>query len=90
MKVELLQEHTRDKVRRRFTLSVTTRLDGMTGQAATGSGNGRWTWLLSLSASHLVGATITVVPRDNNKMTNGSGECLEWVVGPNPRYLHVG
>ena len=73
-KVELLQEHTRDKVRRRFTLSVTARFDRLTGQAATGSGNGRWTWLLSLSASHPVEATITVDPRDNKKTTNGSGE----------------
>src|SRR3954470_21064493 len=32
-KVELYQEHTRDKVRRRFTLLVTARFDGTTGQA---------------------------------------------------------
>ena len=34
MKVELPQEHTRDKVRRRFTLSVTASCDETTGQAA--------------------------------------------------------
>ena len=34
MKVKLFGE-TRDKVRRRFTLSVTARVGGMTGQAAT-------------------------------------------------------
>src|SRR3954463_13489588 len=33
-------EQTRDKVRRRFTLSVIARFGGTTGQAATGSGNG--------------------------------------------------
>ena len=33
MKVELLQEHPRDKVRRRFTLLVTACFDGTTGQA---------------------------------------------------------
>src|ERR1041385_3552672 len=34
-KVELYQEQTRDKVRRRFTLLVTTRVGGTTGQAPT-------------------------------------------------------
>ena len=34
-KVELYQEHTRDKVRRRFTLSVAARVGGTTGQAPT-------------------------------------------------------
>ena len=34
-KVELYQEHTRDKVRRQFTLSVTARVGGTIGQAPT-------------------------------------------------------
>ena len=42
MKDELLQEHTRDKVRRRFTLLVTACFDGTTGQAPMY----RWSWLL--------------------------------------------
>ena len=34
-KVELYPEHTREKVRRRFTLLVTARVGGTTGQAPT-------------------------------------------------------
>ena len=34
-KVELYQEHTREKVRRWFTLLVTARVGGATGQAPT-------------------------------------------------------
>ena len=34
-KVELYQENTRDKVRRRFTLLVTARVGGTIGQAPT-------------------------------------------------------
>src|SRR4051812_1092192 len=34
-KVELYQEHTRDKARRWFTLLVTARVGGTTGQAPT-------------------------------------------------------
>ena len=34
-KVELYQEHMLDKVRRRFTLAVTARVGGTTGQAPT-------------------------------------------------------
>ena len=41
-KVELFQEHTRDKVRRRFTLLVTTCFDGTTRQAPMY----KWSWLL--------------------------------------------
>ena len=68
------QERPRDKVRRRITLLVSARCDGMTGQADTAcSSDERWAWRLSLSASYPVGATITVVPRDNNKTPNGSG-----------------
>ena len=39
-KVELFQEHTRDKVRSRFTLSVTACFDGTTGQAPVSGGPG--------------------------------------------------
>jgi len=38
--VELLQEHTRDKVRRRVTLSVPASCDGTTGQAPVSGGPG--------------------------------------------------
>src|SRR3954469_14313730 len=47
-KVKLFKEHTRDKVRRWFTLLVTARVGGTTGQAPMYW----WSWLLSLSATH--------------------------------------
>src|ERR1041385_7567467 len=65
-KVELYQEQMRDKVRRRFTLLVTARVGGMTGQAPT---------LLVVLAAVVVrdsprkGQHIMVFPTDNNKMT---------------------
>ena len=44
-KVVLLQERPRDKVRRRVTLLVPARCDGMTGQAVT-AWRETWDWLL--------------------------------------------
>src|SRR4051812_18482350 len=55
--VELLQEHTRDKVRRRFTLSVTARFDGTTGKAPMYW----WSWPLSVVRCVVSQTAITVV-----------------------------
>src|SRR4051812_39845625 len=46
--VELFKEQPRDKVRSWFTLLVTARVGGTTGQAPMYW----WSWLLSLSATH--------------------------------------
>src|SRR3954469_12903956 len=70
-KVELYKEHTRDKVRRRFTLLVTARVRGTTGQAANSSGYGGGHGCCRCPRLTQIGATITVVPTENNKMLNG-------------------
>ena len=69
----VVQEHTRDKVRRRFTLLVTTRVGGMTGQAAYGSGYRGGPGCCRCPRLIQKGATITVVLIENNKMLNGFG-----------------
>src|SRR3954470_22303380 len=56
-KVELYQEHTRDKVRRRFTLLVTARFDGTTGQAPMYW----WSWPLFVVRCVVSQTAITVV-----------------------------
>src|SRR3954469_5479021 len=72
MKVELLQEHTRDKVRRRFTLSVTARFDGTTGKAPMYW----WSWPLFVVRCVVSQTAITVVCEIINKMLNGSVDDL--------------
>src|ERR1041384_6398713 len=89
-KVKLFQEHTRDLVRRQFPLLVTARVGGTTGQAATGSGYGGGPGCCRCPRLTRIGATITVVPTENNKMLNASGGLLEWVDVPYTHYLHVG
>src|SRR3954462_2015634 len=56
-KVELYQEHMRDKVRRRFTLSVTARFDGTTGKAPMYW----WSWPLIVVRCVVSQTAITVV-----------------------------
>ena len=56
-KVELLREHTRDQVRRRFTLSVTARFDGTTGKAPMYW----WSWPLIVVRCVVSQTAITVV-----------------------------
>src|SRR3954469_1167131 len=65
-KVELFKEQTRDTVRRRFTLLVTARVGGTTGQAATGSGYGAGPSCCRCPRLTRKGAMITVVPTVNN------------------------
>ena len=88
-KFELFQDHTRDKVRRRFTLSVTACFDGTTGQAATGSGNGGGPCCCSLSVVLTSRATIMVVREIIIKMTKASVDDLSGLLAYT-RCLHVG
>src|SRR3954467_418412 len=67
-----LTEHTRDKVRRRFTLSVTARFDGTTGQAPM-----YWlSWPLIVVRCVVSQTTITVVCEIIIKILNGSVDDL--------------
>src|ERR1043165_886459 len=72
-KVGLFKEHTRDKVRRHFTLLVTARVGGTKEQATTGSGYGDGPGYCRCTRLAQIRATITVVPTEKNKMLNGSG-----------------
>src|SRR3954471_5939176 len=67
-----LPEHTRDKVRRRFTLSVTARFDGTTGKAPMYW----WSWPLIVVHCVVSQTAIRVVSEIINKILNGSVDVL--------------
>src|SRR4051812_1667763 len=84
-KVELYQEHTRDKVRRRFTLLVTARFDGTTGKAPM-----YWcSWPLIVVRCVFSQTAITVVCEIIIKILNGSVDDLRGSLVC-MHYLHVG
>src|SRR3954464_14823768 len=72
-----LPEHTRDTVRRRFTLSVTARFDGTTGKAPMYW----WSWPLIVVRCVVSQTAITVVCEIIIKMLNDSVDDLRGPVG---------